>query len=206
MSDVLQFGKQPSVGSGSNAQGFSVIELVIALGIVLIMSAVALPSISRTLKTYQLNDAAEQLAGIVKFTRFEAIRRNSAISCVNAENGANAPATIWSDDNGDGAVQPGERQITLSNARTLVPAGSVPGVGSLATAIGAGVLTAVNPAAGNVTFDQRGGTAPPAVYAFYVGNTTTPENGFRAVIVLPSGSVQVWSYPGGAAGAWHQVN
>ncbi len=187
-------------------RGFSVVELVLAVAIILVISAVALPSLTRTVRIYQLNDAAVRLAGILKFTRFEAIRRNSPINCVNAQGGANAPASVWSDDNGDGVAQPTERQIVLGSSNTLVPAGAVPGSGALAAAVGAGTLTAVNPSTGNVTFDQRGGVVPPTVYVFYVGNTTTPESGFRAVVVLPSGAVQVWSNPAATGAAWHKVS
>lgn len=188
------------------AQGFSIVELVIVAAIMLIISAVALPSITRTVRTYQLNDAANQLAGILKFTRFEAIRRNSPISCVNAQVSANAPVNVWSDNNGDGVEQGTEKQIILSGNGNLVPAAAVPGGAGLATAVGAGTLTAANPASNSVKFDQRGAVIPSAVYVFYVGNTAVPENGFRAVIILPSGSVQVWSYPGGAGNVWHQIS
>jgi type IV fimbrial biogenesis protein FimT len=187
-------------------RGFSLVELAIAMAIILVISAVAMPSITRTLRTYQLNDATQQLAGILKFTRYEAIRRNLQVSCLNAQGGANAPANVWSDDNGDNVEQPTERQIILSGNYTLVPSGAAPG--GLAGAVGAPALTAVNPGAGNVTFDQRGAVVPGAtIYVFYVGSTTMPENGYRAVIILPSGSVQVWSFPGGAGGGtWHQVS
>jgi hypothetical protein len=47
--------------------------------------------------------------------------------------------------------------------------------------------------------------SPPAVYVFYVGNTS-PDGGYRAVIVLPSGSVQVWTYAGGTGTAWQQIS
>jgi hypothetical protein len=39
---------------------------------------------------------------------------------------------------------------------------------------------------------------------FYVGNVA--DNGFRAVIVLPSGSVQIWTYTGNAANLWQIVS
>jgi Tfp pilus assembly protein FimT len=182
------------------------VELVIAVAVILVISAVALPSLTRTVRNYQLNDAAVRLAGVLKFTRFEAIRRNSPINCVNAQGGANAPANVWSDDNGDGVEQPTENQIVLGSNNTLVPAGAVPSTGTLAAAVGAGPLTAANPSNNNVRFDQRGGVVPPTAYVFYVGNTTTPESGFRAVIVLPSGTVQVWSYPGAAGSTWHKIS
>ena len=184
--------------------GFSTLELVVAMGIILAISAIAIPTITKTVTGYQLNDAATQVAGILKFTRFEAIRRNTPIKCLNSEPVAGAQATVWSDNDGDGVVDPTEKQIILGSSATLVPPDAVPSTAALATAVGVDTLTAVNPAADGVKFDQRGAATPSAVYVFYVGNTATPENGFRAVIVLPSGSVQVWTYTGGAS-VWQQL-
>jgi prepilin-type N-terminal cleavage/methylation domain-containing protein len=185
-------------------RGFSIVELVIAVAIALILSAIAIPSMKRTLRGYQTNDAANQVAGIVKFTRFEAIRRNSPVTCVNAQNVANGPTTIWSDDNGDNVAQSTEKQILLSRSTNLQPAGAVPSTGALAAAVGAGALTAINPTNGNITFDQRGAVVPPGLYVFYVGNSTPPDVAYRAVIILPSGSIQVWTYNGG--GTWVQLS
>jgi Tfp pilus assembly protein FimT len=185
-------------------RGFSLVELVIVVAFALILSAIAMPAMKRTLRGYQMNDAANQVAGIVKFTRFEAIRRNSPVTCVNTQNGANGPATIWSDDNGDNVAQSTEKQILLSSSTNLQPAGAVPNTGGLAAAVGAGALTAINPTNGNITFDQRGAVVPPGLYVFYVGNSATANDGYRAVIILPSGSIQVWTYNGG--GTWVQLS
>jgi len=112
---------------------------------------------------------------------------------------------LWSDNNGDGVADPSEKKTILGSNATLVPPAAVPGGAVLATAVGVDTLTPLNPSADSLRFDQRGATTPAAVYVFYVGNSAMPENGFRAVVVLPSGSVQVWTYTGGAP-AWQQLN
>ena len=187
-------------------RGFSTVELVISVAIILSLSAIAIPTINKTLTAYRLNDAATQVAGILKLTRFEAIRRNTPINCVNTQAGANAPAKVWSDNNGDGVEDITERQILLGSGATLVPASTVPNAAALAAAVGVATLTPVDPSSGRVKFDQRGAVVavPPAVYVFYVGNIQ--ENGFRAVVVLPSGSVQTWTYSGGAGNSWQPVS
>ena len=197
----------PSVCSANRTQGLSILELVVSVAIILVISGMAISPITKTLKTYQLNDAASQLAGIIKFTRFEAIRRNMPISCVNSQAGAYAPANIWSDDNSDGVEGPTEKQILLGPAATLVSAGVVPATAALATSANIPALTAISPSSDAVKFDQRGAVvaSPPAVYVYFVGNTSD-SGGFRAVIVLPSGSVQVWTYAGGTGQAWQQIS
>jgi Tfp pilus assembly protein FimT len=197
----------PSVRSADRTQGLSVLELVVSVAIILVISSMAISPITKTLKTYQLNDAANQLAGIIKFTRFEAIRRNTPIKCVNSQAGAYAQASLWSDNDGDGAEGPTEKQILLNPNATLVSAGVVPNTAALATAANIPTLTPISPSSDAIKFDQRGAVvaSPPAVYVFYVGNTS-PDGGFRAVIVLPSGSVQVWTYAGGTGSAWQQIS
>jgi prepilin-type N-terminal cleavage/methylation domain-containing protein len=186
------------------AAGFSLVELAVAVAIILIVSAVAIPTITRVVKNYQLNDAATRLASILKFTRFEAIRRNSPISCVNSQAVVGGPANVWSDDNGDTVEQATETQILLSQNATLIAAASVPNTAGLATAVRVTTLTTVSPTNGSIRFDQRGAVVPAAVYVEYVADTSS-SGGYRAVVVLPSGSIQVWNYAGGAT-PWQKVN
>jgi prepilin-type N-terminal cleavage/methylation domain-containing protein len=199
--------RQFSISEVQKTQGVSLLELLVSVAIILVISGMALPAITKTLKTYQLNEAANQLAGILKFTRFEAIRRNTPVKCVNLQAGAYAPASIWSDNDGDGVAAPTEKQILLGPAATLVPAGAVPNTAALATAANMPALLAISPGSDAVKFDQRGAVvvSPPAVYVYFVGNTSD-SGGFRAVIVLPSGSVQVWTYAGGSGIVWQQIS
>ena len=188
------------------SSGLSTLELVVSLGIVLVLSAIAIPSITKTMRVYQLNDAANQVAGIVKLTRFEAIRRNTPTSCVISQGVANGPANLWADSNGDSVEQDTEKQIRLGTNATLMASGAVPSAAALAPAVGVSAITALNPAGDSVRFDQRGAVTPAGVYAIFVGNNTGPDVGFRAVVVLPSGSVQVWTYAGSASAVWQQVS
>jgi hypothetical protein len=41
------------------------------------------------------------------------------------------------------------------------------------------------------------------MYVFYVGNANDPDSGYRAVVLLPSGSTQIWTAPSG--GPWRKV-
>jgi Tfp pilus assembly protein FimT len=196
-----------STRSASGAWGLSVLELVVTVAFILAISGMAVGPTTKLLKTYQLNDAASQLAGIVKFTRFEAIRRNMPIKCVNSQAGANAQANIWADNDGDNVEGATEKQILLNPNATLVSAGVVPNTSALAAAANIPTLIAISPGNDAIKFDQRGAVvaSPPAVYVYYVGNTS-PSGGFRAVIVLPSGSVQVWTYAGGTGNEWQQTS
>jgi len=66
----------------------------------------------------------------------------------------------------------------------------------LAAAVGVPMFAPVPLANARINFDQRGGGNPGGVYALYVGNTNAPDVGYRALILLPSGSVQIWQADG----------
>ena len=186
--------------------GYSIVELLVSLAIISIFSALAAPRLIRTYRSYQMDDAASQVAAQLKFTRYEAIRRNNVTLCLNSAQAAQGGLlTMYTRDikAPNDNVQTNEKQIVFAaNAvATLVAVGAVPNSGSLAAAVNAGPLTTVDPANGSITFDGRGAkTAPAGGSVYWVGNAVY---GWRAVTVLPSGSVQVWST---ATGTWRQLS
>ena len=182
------------------------LELLIGLAVISVMSAVALPSFMQSYRMYQLNDAANQVAGVLKFTHYEAIRTNApALTPLNAQVLARPAGTfIFTDSNNSGNVQPTEKQALFPGAVTLVASAIVPNTAGLAGLVGVPALTNINPANGFVSFDQRGAAAPPAVSVLYIGNTAFPNLGNRAVVVLPTGSIQIWSTD--STGAWSRSN
>jgi hypothetical protein len=90
---------------------------------------------------------------------------------------------------------------------TLLDSGSVPPPDAIIAALGSASpalnsLSAINT---SVQYDQRGALhSPTSPSVFYLGNTTIPDLGFRAVVVLPSGVVQVWTAPPG--GPWQRAS
>ncbi len=191
--------------SRTSAVGFTTVELVVAVAVILIVSGVALPSFLRSYRTYQLNDGASKIANLLKLTRFEAIRRNTPVN-FRLQAAANT-VNLWADSlppTNNGAMDRGEPQVIFTGTVVPIAPGAAPGAGALAASVGVpavAYLSAVNSA---VTFDQRGATNPAAVSALLVGNTGVPGLGSRAVVLLPSGSVQVWSAD--SAGNWHLLN
>lgn len=189
----------------NSGRGVSLIETLIVMAIASAMLAIATPSFLQSYRGYQLDNAASQVAGILKATRFQAIRLNTQINFIIAS--AGGQTRIWGDSNvpvNDGIEQTSEPQILLGGNVNLVAAGVVPNTAGLAAAIGVPVLTATSPVNGVDTFDGRGAANPaaPGVFVLYVGNTTLPAVGYRAVVLMPSGSIQIWSVD--SSGAWRQ--
>jgi type II secretory pathway pseudopilin PulG len=192
------------------------VEMTISMVVLMILTAIAIPTLMRSFRTYQLNDAAARLSDMLKFTRFEAVRRNSLEYF--AFNNPSGPGWVVWTTSSSGSTSPlaTEKQILITGFATLLPAGGPPGPPSpaaIATALGVSVSTlnanTLSGNAGRVTFDARGairvgGSVSTSVFVFYIGSATNPEFGYRAVIQLPSGGTQVWTAPNG--GAWQQIS
>lgn len=186
----------------NSARGVSLIETLIVMAIAFAILAIATPSFLQAYRGYQLDNAAAQVAGVLKGTRFQAIRFNTSINFIIA--GGGPQTRMWGDSNKDGIEQTTEPQTLLSGNVNLVAAGVVPNTGGLAALIGVPVLTATSPVNGVDTFDGRGAANPaaPGVFVLYVGNTALPAIGYRAVVLMPSGAIQVWTAD--SAGTWRQ--
>lgn len=184
------------------------VELVIVLAVIMVITAVSLPYFFQAFGTYQLNDAATQVAGILKFTRYQAIRTNAPVSMqIRQITSPRAQTNIWTDSNGDAVEQNTEKQVLLDDNIVLDTSSVPPNTAGLANAVGA-TLTPVpfSTTSGSVTFDQRGAVTPASVGVLYVGNVARQTYGYRAVILFPSGSVQIWTADATASGGWQQLN
>jgi len=188
--------------------GFSLTELVVALGVAMVLMAISMPAFLRAYHAYQLTNASSQMADILRLTRYEAIRRNTSVNCVIKPYASDPTLTsAFADIDGDGSPGPLEKIILLGGNGNLVDSGGVPGTGALYA--GANVTSAPGlPAAGNATiaFDSRGAATMgnvSNVEVFFLANAGAPEVGFRAVLLMPSGSIQIWS--GDNAGNWIQL-
>jgi hypothetical protein len=183
--------------------------------VLLVITVLAVPVILRSLQSYQLNSTASQVSGILKFAKFEAIRQNTPVSAQVQQQGTNW--LVWVDSNGNGVADGAEPRMMISGVFTLLPGAGVPDTSSITSTLGAENGTAWTVVSGNGAewYDHRGvlcfqgfPTACPAgpatIYALFIGNPNDPTAGYRAIITLPSGAVQVWS--ASSAGGWQRVS
>lgn len=187
--------------------GFSLTELVVAMAVAMILVAVALPSFLRAYRSYQLSNAATQVADMLRLTRYEAIRLNKPIICLIQPDTTDPTLTHASmtDASGNPLTGISAKAIVLGPSGNLVDAGSVPGASALPTAANLGPTTPSNiPASGaTIQFDARGALSTGNVSAFYLAAATAPEASFRAVLLMPAGSIQIWT--GDSSGNWQQL-
>ena len=198
----------------SPRNGFSLVELVLSLAVLLVITTLAIPVVVRSLQTYQLNATASQLAGMLKFTKFDAIRQNTHVNFQILKGSTNW--TVWVDSNGDNLPDGTEPQmvIPIIGNDTILPASSVPSPAPIAATLGAGsslYTWTVLSDTGSIMYDQRGvvvssagGPVVTTISAVYLGNPGDPSSGYRAVITLPSGAVQVWT--SSSAGNWQRIS
>ena len=197
----------------SPRNGFSLVELVLSLAVLLVITTLAVPVVVRSLQTYQLNSTASQLAGMLKFAKFDAIRQNTPVSCQIQQSGANW--LVWVDSNGNNQPDGAEPQMVITGGNTLLPASSVPSTSAISSTLGPGgntlAWTVLSGSNATVWYDQRGvvvtsvgGPVIGTVSALYLGNPNDPNSGYRAIITLPSGAVQVWT--ASSAGNWQRVS
>jgi type II secretory pathway pseudopilin PulG len=193
-------------GEPAATAGFSVVELVVSLAVLLILAAISVPSLSRAFARYQMNDAASRLAGTMKLARFEAIRQNKLVDCQIQQTASGW--VVYADVNRNQQPDPGETEDVLSGQITLVSAATVPDPSPIAAPLGGSgyPLTPISGANAFVTFDPRGAVQSgnnSTVYVWYLANPGNSDAGFRAVVLQPSGMVNIWTAPVG--GPWTQV-
>jgi prepilin-type N-terminal cleavage/methylation domain-containing protein len=68
--------KDRSYRTRTSDAGFTIIEILVVLGIIATMAAVALPAIGRYIRVYQIQGATQQVASEVQAARVKAIARN----------------------------------------------------------------------------------------------------------------------------------
>jgi Tfp pilus assembly protein FimT len=186
--------------------GFSLTELVVVLAVAMILMAVGMPSFMRAYHAYQLSSAATQVADMLRLARYDAIRRNTNMNCVFQVSGADPNNTIVRVAvAATNVLDQSQKQTVLGPSGNLVAQGAAPNVAALIA--GSKVAMATNnpsPTNATITFDARGALFPLAqVDVFFLASTLAPEAGFRAVILMPAGAIQIWTSD--AAGNWAQI-
>lgn len=115
------------------AKGFTLIELLIAIAIVAILLALALPSFQSTIRSNRLATSTNQLTSAFSLARSEAIRNTRGAGVCGSTNGASCANVtdwssgwlVWSDTNDTGTFEAGTDTVLryLQGARRIVVGG-----------------------------------------------------------------------------------
>jgi len=75
-----------TVGNKHKQAGFTLIELIITLGLVSILALLAAPSLSQFIKQERLVTTANQLNSVYRYARSEAIKRATTVTLTTQDN------------------------------------------------------------------------------------------------------------------------
>ena len=209
--------------------GFSMIEILVVMGIGMILIAMAVPLVSTTLNMYRLRGAGGDYANLLQTARMRAVS-NDRYYPVYALPGTKAASlnsfNAFVDMNGTGvyANAPLADPAVAFNVRIVIPTAAAPNPTNLYTQFLPGILAgavAINPnPLWGPTFGARGlpcqATLPsggtcsyttpaglPIAFETFMQNIQTGI--WEAVTVNPSGRVRQWQYDAGK-NAWRALD
>lgn len=95
-----------------NKKGFTLLELMVVIGIIAILTAIAVPSYMNWLPGYRLRAAANDVYSAMQMARLRAVKENGSvgISYTNG-NGKNGKFTVFLDRDKSGIYEPDKDSI-----------------------------------------------------------------------------------------------
>lgn len=193
---------------GSIESGFSLIELLIVVAVMMVTAAIAIPRFSEVLNGIKLRGAAQQLSELYQEARMRAVQDDSYYEVLLSGDSRQAFVDTAGNGTADNLI------LQLPEAVSLNNTGAPPGLDQ--TTLGfAPLLTETS-----VMFDHDGTNRPGLAWSSrglpcqrssatslcqpgfgWLQYLQLPEGAqvaYAAVSVSPAGRVRVWSYQGGA--------
>jgi prepilin-type N-terminal cleavage/methylation domain-containing protein len=192
---------------GSIEAGFSLIELLIVVAIMMVTAAIAIPRVSEILNSVKLRGAAQQLSELYQEARMKAVQDDSYYEVLLSADGRQA----YVDTAGNGTA--GNLVLYLPPAMSLNNAGVPAGLDK--KTLGFDPVLAET----SVMFDRDGTNRPGLAWSSrglpcqrnsatslcqpgigWLQYLQLPEGAdiaYAAVSVSPAGRVKVWNYQGG---------
>jgi prepilin-type N-terminal cleavage/methylation domain-containing protein len=191
-------------------RGFSLAELMVVVGIILVISAFALPSIARALASIRLRSTATSVNGLIQQVRMQAVRDNKFYTMrTQAAAPPNGLLTLYIDTNGNGALDPGEPSVAIAADTVINDGTGGPATVPTNVAFPPYVKFAT---LGVMSFNERGlpCSNPPACntidpYIIYLRQTQPlGAPAWAAITVTRAGRVKALTYqPGTPAPSWN---
>ena len=196
--------------------GFSLVELLVVMSIIMVVSAMAVPQVLAEINIYGLRSAASSVVGVMQSARMQAVRDNRFYSVRGINAGANLSANtpgVFMDSVGAGAaVGSGNNAYDIGEIGAAIPANVtfdlvgahpafpnalvgpnfVPQPFNPLPSFNARGLPCV-PVAAVCTGAPGGG---PAQFAFFLRQTSNTGIHWAAITVTGSGRMRTWTWTG----------
>jgi prepilin-type N-terminal cleavage/methylation domain-containing protein len=193
-----------------NLRGFSLLEMVLVVAVILILAAVTVPRLLNTVSDISLRYAASDFSGLLQSARIQAVRKNTFYT-VPSGTLAGGDLAYYIDIPKAGVYTVGDPVLPINPSITVHQ-----GVGSGApneAGFIAGLNFTVNPGGEFPSFNARGlpcfaaaGACPQTpgqgFVIFMSKSAVTGNVPWTALAINPSGRVQQWSADGN--GNWIQ--
>ncbi|MDE3012362.1 MAG: GspH/FimT family pseudopilin [Pseudomonadota bacterium] len=164
----------------ARAGGFTLIEMLVTVAVLMTLAVVAGATFSGTVSGYRIAGAANSLARDFQYARAEALRRGLPVSVCASTNGTSCSgSTAWAsgwivffDANGNGAIDAGDSVLRAETQST----------GNTTLAPDNGTTT-------GVTFNRQGSVValPNAVVTFKLHEASGNAALTRCITLVPSG-------------------
>lgn len=201
--------------------GFSLIELVVVVVIILTIAGFAIPAVMSAMRQARLRGASSDYSGLLEQARIYAIRDNRYYSTYVLATAGSTIAQAYVDmlpksstggsGNGGTSVTSGDPEITLSSEVVEEPVANAPSTSNLESQLlpATTPVTPTDTSATAATFGPRGlpctpinvtgGTVcdssggPTAYWTFF---KNVHSGTWQAVTITPAGRIQKWYYSG----------
>ena len=176
--------------------GFSLLELMIVVGITMAVAAIAIPRAVTATQNFKLRSTASSVSGLIQKARMFAVARNGFYPVLTGGSGSSTYAFI--DMNGSLSMN-----TTAENTNVLVPANIT--FNSAGHPADATILNGLTAVYSLPQFNPRGlpcfGTPCTAdsskMYIMFLRqDRAIGGTGWAAVNITPAGRVQVWTWDG----------
>lgn len=195
--------------------GFTLIELVMVIAIMLAIAAYAIPTFLSAVSDYRLKNTMSQVSGLLQQQRMTAVRLNTTYRLLTATSGGRTKAwfelpTTAVPVAGNGQWDSGEPMVQFPSNISIQTSGYP---GDAATAAGISNVQPTSTAV--VQFNSRGlpcvGATPCAILdgsnhpvgfvVYFQGRSNYGRNMWGAVTITPAGRVRTWFWNGSAYSA-----
>jgi prepilin-type N-terminal cleavage/methylation domain-containing protein len=182
--------------------GFSLVEMIVVLALILIIVAVSIPTITQTIYNYRLDAAGHAVASLLQQARIQAVKSNTPYYA--QFNTATTPNMVYANASTGAFTSGTDSDVTIANDISFLDPGTIDHK-QLDDTLSSGNSSAISNIGGLIGFNARGlpcteQSSTPAI-CIQSGNAANyfewfmqskSNGGWEAVTVTPAGRIKAW--------------